>query len=138
MLMKYNAVDDYGVVLNTNHLHCIASKLFNPLAEKEWAENREAIVDDIIDRLPFVERVFSFTGEVYPVNDDGYTRYEAEPYVSDDLYYVGASWYPNLFKAVYRDMNEALDDIKSQVGKYLPDNFNYKDNFKHIIGVYYG
>lgn len=43
-----------------------------------------------------------------------------------------------LFKAAYKDMNELIDEFKSDIGEYLPEDFDYRANIRHIVGTYFG
>ena len=36
------------------------------------------------------------------------------------------------------NMEEIVDEFKSKLGKYLPEDFDYRSRISHICGTYYG
>ena len=35
-------------------------------------------------------------------------------------------------------MEEIVEELKSKVGEYLPEDFDYRKNIRHISGTYFG
>lgn len=70
---------------------------------------------DILDELAedeFVDTQFSFTGEAFPLDDDGSPLWsEGESFADESIYYVELPKSPHLFKASYRDMDALVADM---------------------------
>lgn len=138
MSMRNNVVDDYGLVFNGNHLQILASQLVDDYIEDDYDENRYEYYDVIVDKLG-LEYISEFTGETMCVNNDGSSQWDStDLYQSDSIYYLGLSKYPTLFKITYNSMDEIINELKLRIGKYLPDNFPYRNCFRHVIGTYFG
>lgn len=138
MSMRDYAVDDYGLVLNTDHLHCLSTMLLDDFTEAEWENDKYGCIEGVIDKLA-IESISEFSGEAFAINDNGESDCaNADVYSGEPIYYVGASVYPNLFKRAYKDINEMIDEFKTEIGKYLPADFDYKNNIRHIVGTYFG
>lgn len=136
MSMRDYAIDDYGLILNEKEIKLIASKLL-----KDFDENMDYI--ELAYELfsnGILEYVSEFTGEAIEVDNVGmYSWYgNDEMYNNDVIVYVQLSRYPTLFKSAYNNMEEIIDEVKSKIGKYLPEDFNYRDKIRHICGTYYG
>lgn len=59
-------------------------------------------------------------------------------YDGDRIYYIQVSSYPTLFKPAYKSMDELIAEFKEKVGEYLPEDFDYRSNIRHIVGTYFG
>ena len=35
-------------------------------------------------------------------------------------------------------IDELIEEVKAVVGKYFPEDFNYRAQLRHITGTYYG
>lgn len=137
MSMRDYGVDDYGLVLNTNHLQLLASKVLDDYSEDEWEEDRWGLVEELTNKLN-IDYISEFYGTTFAVEDSGESCWlKGDPYAGDTIYYVSVSEYPNLFKRAYNNMDELVSEFKIKIGKYLPDNFDYRLNIKHIVGTYY-
>ena len=138
MSMRDYAVDDYGLVLDSNAMHIIASKVFDDLTDEEWAADVWGCAYDACDKAG-LEYICDFTGEVFDVEDDGLDDYRSgNPYRNDTLFYMPLSEHPRLFVRTYKNMNEIVAELRLRLGRYLPDNFDYRGNFKHVVGTYFG
>ena len=86
------------------------------------------------------EYISDFTGESICITDDGIISWGAdcEDYQSEVIAYVPLSKYPKLFKKAYENIDEIVTELKSNLGEYLPDNFNYRSKIRHISGTYFG
>lgn len=136
--MRDYAVDDYGLVLNDNHMQVLAAQLCDGYTEKDYDENMYEYWEELVDKLG-LQYVSEFTGEAAYLNDDGSSAYKGTfPYFDDTVFYLALKKYPSLFHAAYSNIDEVISELKDSIGKYLPDNFQYRDNIRHIIGTYYG
>lgn len=138
MSMRDYAVDDYGLVLNTNHLQCLASRVLDDYSEEEWENGRLGIVQELVETLD-IECISEFRGEAFVITNVGESDWSnTDIYNGDSIYYISISVYPSLFKQAYSDMDELTLEFKKKIGKYLPDNFDYRSNIRHIVGTYFG
>ena len=135
MSMREWAVDDYGLLLTNEMIKTIASKVLDDLEERDEDEYGDALYEDGI-----CEYIGEFTGEAIYIEDDGTEdwRRSGESYNGDRIYYVNVSKYPSLFKVAYQNMDELIAEFKYKVGDYLPKDFNYRANIRHIVGTYWG
>lgn len=135
MSMREWAVDDYGLLLTKEMIKAIASKVLDDLEERDEDEYGDALYEDGI-----CEYIGEFTGEAIYIEDDGTEdwRRSGESYNGDRIYYVNVSKYPSLFKAAYENMDALIAEFKEKVGDYLPEDFNYRANIRHIVGTYWG
>lgn len=135
MSMREWAVDDYGLLLTKEMIKAIASKVLDDLEERDEEEYGDALYEDGI-----CEYIGEFTGEAIYIEDDGTEdwRRSGESFDGNRIYYVNISKYPTLFKAAYKNMDELIEEFKSKVGDYLPEDFNYRANIRHIVGTYWG
>lgn len=138
MSIRDYAVDDYGLVFNSNHLKMLVTKLFADCTEQDFAEDMYGYLDELVDELG-LEYISDFTGEAMYVNDDGTSRWDdVNSYSSDSIYYLRLSNYSTLFKAAYSSVDDVINEFKTNIGKHLPDNFPYRACLRHIVGTYYG
>lgn len=138
MGMRDYGVDDYGLIVNTETAKLIASKVFKEYTEESYAEDPDYYIDELYEK-GIVEYISEFTGESMEVDDEGKSVWNTgETYDSDRIYYVSVLKYSTLFKAAYKDMDELVSEFKRQLEEYLPEDFNYRGNIRHIVGSYYG
>lgn len=109
------------------------------------------LLDDIVDEdllcelseTGEVEVQFSFTGEVFPLRDDGCEDWGEVEYKNDEpLYFISLPKYPQFFKAVYSDMEALVSDMHmaySQV-RGLPklSKDEVRKRLRSFQGTYYG
>lgn len=134
MSMRYNAVDEYGLVIDEKYGRQIAKKL-----DESYPENGNDWIYTLYD-YGICECISEFTGEANTLRDDGRISWDADKvtyYHGDPICFVQLR-YPTLFKQAYRDMDEIIDELKHKVGEYLPDDFDYRNKICNICGVYYG
>lgn len=113
----------------------IASKACDDFEDMEEDEYGDALYDEGI-----CEYIGDFTGEAGLLLDDGLNdwRSNGEMYNEDRIYYIQVSLYPTIFKAAYENMDALIAEFKEKVGEYLPEDFNYRANIRHIVGTYFG
>ena len=133
MSMRDYAYLDYGLVLDEEtirHMYAVAIGG----QDKDLSDMGNALYDKGI-----VEYTGEFTGEAIRVRDDGSDDWnDSLVYSADVFYYVPLGLYPSFFKAQYKDMNEIVEELKSEVGKYMPEGYDYRVNIRHIVGTYFG
>ena len=129
MSMREYAFSDHGLVLNG----LADDDLLEELAERDA-----------------VERQFSFTGEAFPLNDDGTKDYGHgdvfDGNQKDTVYYLSVSHHPSLFKAAYSGMAALVDDLYRQYRRLreseptLPNltRDQVRKGLRAVEGTYYG
>ena len=136
MSMRDYSVTDYGLVLDDDTIKVIASKVFDDF------NDNESVYDLGYDLYNngICELVSEFTGEAMELADDGAINWgcDYKGYNSDAIYYIPLRYYSTLFKKAYNNMEEIIDELKSKVGEYLTDDFDYRNNIRYICGTYYG
>lgn len=137
MSMVGYGLDEYGLVFNIDHLRFIASKMFK-CTEEEWNADKWSVIDDLCCQF-FLCSESCFTGEACAIKDNGETDWgNAIFYSGDPIFYVPISRCPTLFAQAYESMDELICEFKRRIGEYLPDDFDYRNNIRHVVGVYYG
>lgn len=135
MSMRDYAVDDYGLLLTEETMKIIASKVCDDFEDMEEDEYGVTLYEEGI-----CEYIGDFTGEAGILLDDGLNDWmrNGEMYDGDRIYYVQVSSYPTIFKAAYENMDALIAEFKEKVGEYLPEDFDYRSNIRHIVGTYFG
>lgn len=133
MSMRDYAYVDYGLVLDEETIKYMYAKAIG---------GQEEDVNDMGYELfdkGIVEYTGEFTGEAMRVENNSNDNWnDTLVYSADIFYYVPLGLYPSLFKAQYKDMNEIVEELKSKVGEYMPDGYNYRANIRHIVGTTFG
>lgn len=138
MSMRDYGVNDYGLIVNEETAKLIASKVFKEYTEESYYEDPDYYIDELYEK-GFVEYISEFTGESMEVDSEGKSIWDTgETYDSDRIYYVAVWRYSTLFKAAYENMDALVSEIKVRLGEYLPEDFDYRGNIRHIVGSYYG
>ena len=134
MSMREYAYEDYGLVLELDVMKYICTRKF---PEDEYDED-----DDVVQALydtDFCTCAGQFTGEAFYINDDGRDDWNcSQSYSCDELYYIPFGGYPSLFKAPYNSIDEIVDEFKEKIGEFMPPDYDYRANLKHIIGTVWG
>ena len=132
MSMREYAYEDYGLILDKPTMEHIYVKKFNePIGDEDVAE---ALCD-----VEFCTCAPQFTGEAFNIEDDGKDSWSNSLVCAcDEVYYVPFNQYPSLFKAPYNDINEIVEEFKEKLGEYMPEDYDYRANLKHIIGTVWG
>ena len=135
MSMRDYAFYDYGMILDEETIKKIASKVPDNTEHYDICDLGYELNDKGI-----CEYVGSFTGEAQELTDDGAPTWcgDTKEYDNDMLFYVPLSNYPTLFKKAYNNMDEVISELKEKLGKYLPDDFDYRTRIHYICGTYYG
>ena len=125
MSMRNYACVEYGIVLNG----LVDYGLLEELAEDET-----------------VEYQFSFTGETFPLNDNGYPEWGGGEFFDNETVYYLPSKTPGLFETAYPDMKAMVSDVLSRYGEAreadgrLPrlTSEQVRKRLRAIQGTYYG
>lgn len=127
MSMRDYAVDDYGIVFSDKEFKFLSNK--SDISET-W---------EIADQLG-LEIIGEFTGEAFIIDETGQNRYDLPTlsYNSEEIIYAPLITNRTLFKAAYSSMEELIVSLKSIWGEYLPENYDYPNSIRHIVGTYYG
>ena len=136
MSMRDYAVDDYGLLLDDETIKIIASKVFD-----DFEEVTESISWGYeLYEKGIAEYIGEFVGEAQMLNEDGVYAYGCDyrVYTCEDIVYVPTSKYPTLFKRAYNNTEEIVEEFKSKLCEYLPEDFDYRSKICHISGTYYG
>jgi hypothetical protein len=140
--MRDYAFDDYGLLLTEETLKILASKIVIAKGEEysdELYENDPEFYNDLVTDELDIEYNSEFTGEATLVKENGAEDWDDSiTFNNDILRYVRVDKYPNLFRAAYNSIDDVVEEFKAKLGEYLPDDFDYKANFRHIVGTYYG
>lgn len=143
---------DYGFILSDKTLKTIEKKII-PDSNKKLYGNQTS--DNIIEKLEDagceIQTVEMFDGKIYNIAT-GTTKSDYNNHKCDKLYYITLDktsslfnlYYgtlgetPSLSNTGYKDINEIITEIKNKIGKYLTDDFPYKENIKYIVGTGWG
>lgn len=138
MSMRDYAVDDYGLLMTTETMKLIASRVFEDYTDEDYDED-ELYFNDRLYEANIVDYIGEFTGEAMEIDDNGKNTWNTgETYNCDIIYYVPISRISTLFKAAYSNMDELINEFKEKLSEYLPDDFDYRGNICRIVGTYYG
>jgi hypothetical protein len=136
--MRDYAVDDYGLIMTTETLKLIASRVFEDYTEGDYDED-EYYFNDRLYEAGIIEQIGEFTGEAMEIDNDGKNTWNTgETYSWDTIYYVPVRHTSTLFKAAYSNMDELVDEFKKRLYEYLPEDFDYRGYIRRIVGTYYG
>lgn len=137
MSMRDYAVNTYGLYLDEEDVRTIYENYYEKKIDEElslydllW----ELYEDSVIDFES------SFTGEAIALDDKGDPEWcDVLEYYSDEaVYYVRLSYQPSLLNRPYRDLDEAVAELRNAMDGLLPDNFDYRKQLCLICGTYYG
>lgn len=138
MGMRDYAVNDYGLLMTADMLMAVASKVCDNYTENDYLDDPWAF-NDVLYEQGIVEYISGFDGESIEILDNGTDNWGCSEYWSDDnIWYISASNYPSLFKKAYENINEMVQEFKEKLGEYLPDDFDYREQIRHIVGTYFG
>lgn len=144
--MSYRAygVSTYGCVLNEEELRAAAKRFYeadDKLKTSGWEDLDDWHGWEDLDDWQFcedlgLECITEFEGDVCCVDDDGAIEWDSYDSPSD-VYYYGLRD-PRLIGAAYKNFNEIVDECRAALGRFLPQDFDYRSHIRYIIGVVYG
>lgn len=148
MSMRNYGFDDYGLVLdNATVLYFANQKLAkekSELHDDECLPVSEFTDDDNIYEAveycdDFIQNISAFEGELCKISAvTGQDCWENSMYAPETVFYISVSVYPSFFATAYKSYDELIDDFKTRCSEYLPKDFDYENNFRHIVGTYFG
>lgn len=131
MSMRNYVVDDYGLVLDINSLRILASKI---LYEGDGFYAPTVVAEEL-----GIEYISDFTGRASAIKDNGEDDWESRELFSEDIiFYLRVRNRPTLFSQVYESVNELISEFKEELGEFLPEDFDYRGNTRHIVGTFFG
>ena len=141
MSMREWSVQDYGLLLTLDTMKILAKRHCEGFTEEEFNDDEFAFYEEIEDVFGGnIEYISEFTGEAKYIEDSGADEWgsQTEYFNSDYIYYIPINRAVTLFKATYKDMEDMIADFKDRVGEYMPEDFDYRANIRHIVGTYFG
>ena len=141
MSMREYAVYDYGLLLTPETMKMLAEKNCAGFTEEEFEEDKFAFYEEIEEIFDGdIDYVNEFTGEAKYVENNGSCEWGCDTiyYDGDYIHYVPINRRLSLFEATYKDMDDMIADFKERVGKYMPEDFDYRANLRYIVGTYWG
>jgi hypothetical protein len=138
--MREYGVNDYGLLLTKEVMMVLAAKHCEDFTEEDFEEDEWSFCERVEEIIGEVDYIGQFTGEATRLEDDGTISWGAPTtaYYDDCIYYIPMNRAVSLFKPAYNGIDEMINDFKSRVGEYMPDDFNYRDNICQIVGTYWG
>lgn len=135
MSMRDYAFYDYGIVLNG--LGCTKGKHpdFDENCLEEMAESE------------VVEHQFSFTGEAFPLDDNGLCDYgHGDSFDDECVYYIASRKHGTIFTRAYSGMKELMDELCTsyRAARKADGRLPYltraeiRERLRYITGTYYG
>ncbi len=137
MSIREYGIDDYGLMLDDAAIEHIASKFCGDYSKEDYLRDKWDFIDALSGDI--FEMCSNFSGDAVIISDEGYCDWGNVVSYSDDcIFFVPLVHYPLLFSAAYKSIEDIVSEMKRKVGKYLPPDFNYRDNIRHIVGTCYG
>lgn len=132
MSMRYYTYEAYGLVLSEDTMKLICEKAFaeDPVEDGDYGF--------ALYEAGICELVGDFTGELSTITDEGRDIWGKAETIDDSLFYIPVKKYPSLFKTAYNNMDELVAEFKEALGEYLPADFDYRSNIRHIVGTTFG
>jgi hypothetical protein len=141
MSTKYNGMEDYAIVFNEQEVIEMYKAKFKGFGNEQASSEEDSMDVSECGEALGLHYESEFTGEVFPILEDGSTDYRDcsdNSYTSEPLYYLTIRNYPTLFKGGYASMDELVEDMRTQCADALPEDINVRERLRHIIGTYYG
>lgn len=137
MSMRDYAVNTYGLYLDEEDIRTIYANYFEREANEDTSLNE--MVWELYE-ANVVEHESQFTGEAVGLSDSGEPEWcdVLEYYSGDTLCYVALAYQPSLLNRPYRDLDEAVAELRNAMDGLLPDDFDYRKQLCLIAGTYYG
>ena len=138
MSMREYSINEYGLMLTQETMKQLAKELVKDFSEEEYNEECWEF-DDLVSEKIGAEYLSNFSGDIILLADNGGDDwYNVDNFTDDVVHFVPLKNYPTLFKKAYENVEEIVSEMKYRVGKYLPEDFDYRNNLRHICGTCYG
>lgn len=137
MSMRDYAVNTYGLYLDEEDIRTIYANYYEKEIDEElslhdllWELYEDSVIDFESD----------FTGEAIALDDKGNPEWcdVLEYYSSEAVYYVQLAYQPSLLNCPYRDLDEAVAELRNAMDGLLPNDFDYRKQLCLICGTYFG
>ena len=141
MSMREYAVYDYGLLLTDETMKALVKKHCEDFTEEDFEVDEFGFYEAVESTFGgHIEYVSEFIGEAKYIEDDGTCSWGCDSvyYSASYLYYIPMDRALSLFKAAYKNMDEMIADFKERIGKYMPEDFDYRTNMRYIVGTYWG
>lgn len=135
MSVREYGIDNYGLLLTEETLRKILKRDGLIVKDDEYYSMDELF--DMLDGRFDADFLREFTGEAMLIDDEGFNC-DGDMFLCEPICYLPLNRYPRLFSRAYKDMDEIVDELMDKLELYLPYDFNYKDNIRHIAGIYIG
>lgn len=139
MSMRDYGISEYGLLLDDEALQYMASKICKNYSDDAYKDDKWDFIDEIYSTC--CEYLSNFTGETFEIDDVGddiVGSKNNEIFYETTILYVPCNKFPKLFSTAYQSVDEIVDEMRERVGKYLPSDFDYRGNIRHIVGTYFG
>lgn len=137
MSWHLSGIEDYGLVVEKQELTTMLLKITGCTEDEllDWSDY------DCFDALEAhgLVCISELSGEAALVDDKGRDDWsDSVRYDADTVLYFPPNKYPGFFHKAYEDMRELVAEYKESLGKYFPEDFDYRNHIRHIIGAQYG
>ena len=78
------------------------------------------------------------SGDLFDIEELDYSQIPENEYDKNCLVMLELQKYPSLFSQAYKDIDEIVKEYKLSVGKYFPENFDFKKYLVTFVGTYEG
>ena len=131
--MRYGeaAVCIYGMVITDEVLELLVSKVNHDYDPDDYADAPYYFSAEVETELG-ITRLTGFTGEAFRVAPDA--RYEMA-YDWEEILFVPCEREVSPFFAAYDSFEEMVAELSSRFRKLLPDDFDYTEYIRHIVGT---
>ena len=135
-------VTGYGLVLDGKELYSFLEKVYETFDEddKECADPQSP--DEMIETIRDNYSGKYITHDGYYYTDvempSFYAISENDVGLDCDFLFFFSEKQPKIIGVAYNSKEELIQEFKDDLGKYLPDDFNWEDHIGGMSGVLYG
>lgn len=131
MSMNNYSLEYYGLV--------VTKEKIIEIMKKQGIKNTADVMDYATNTLELLYES-SFTGGLIDINDSGTDAFLDEIECSDcEIYYMPTKKHPTLFSKAYENIDEIISEFKITLSpELMGEDFDYRKNFRHIVGTYFG
>lgn len=125
------AISKYGFVITPEILELLVSKLSADYDPEDYAEAPYYFSEPIVESLGMI-RLSGFTGEALRIAPEAYGDMV---YDWDEILFFPAEREVSPFYAAYDSFAELVEEVTRMVRIYLPEDFEYHEYIRHIVGT---
>lgn len=142
MSMSNYSIEVFGLILTNDEITYFENKLKEEII-KENPENKEDLVDltieDMIDEDMLNANVSHSMAYIRDIeNGKLYTLEHKSDYLPEDILAIYANKSMQMIGAAYDTADELINEFKNDIGKYLPEDFDWKSHIGLACGVIFG